>query len=1055
MSSEFEYVEKPFILRLKELGWDTILSSDESNRSKPELTLRESFDDVIIESRLKAALKSLNDWLDDEQIEEVVNEIKRIGLRKNLIEANKDLTNLLISGATVSKNKQTGEKSPNVKILDFEHPEKNDFLAMNQFRVNTQGTLKKFIVIDVVLFVNGIPIGIIECKYPSQVGVNSMEEGINQLLLYMNRREEVEEKEGNERLFHYNQLIIATCFDEARMGTISSGYEHFIEWKDTYPIPTNKSLKSQEKLILGSLTKHNLIDLIRNFTIFMVSDKGTTIKVIARYQQYRAVNKALDRLTKEKTPEKRSGVIWHTQGSGKSLSMVFMIRKLRTLESLRKMKVVIVTDRTDLETQLSGTAGLAEKVYPIKNTRHLINEIKRDSSNLIAVTVQKFLKRTKHQSSEDELPSYEEFPVLNTSEDVLILVDEAHRSQGGTFGANLSYALPNSSRIAFTGTPLITDKAKRKTYEVFGSYIDKYGLIESRNDGATLQIVYEGKTAKTKIKGKEGMEREFEDMFADKTPKEIEAIKKKYGTKGDILEADKRIEDISKDIVKHYFENIFDNDFKAQVVASSRLAAIRYKKYIDLALEEYISVYESSQNADKDKLKRMKFLKSVVRITWENNDNPAWVRLAKDAKQKLGDDNVNFKKKFDYKNPNTGIAFLIVKDMLLTGFDAPIEQVMYVDKMMRDHTLLQAIARVNRVAENKEVGIIVDYCGITNHLKEALSAYSEEDVEDAMMNINLELPILKNRYEQLVQLFSDNGIKKIRQYANYEIIDPKEQLKILDDCLNLLEDLKIRADFNVKFNSYLKSLDILFTKPEAKQYKPPARAFGHINARARYRFRDDTLNILGAGKKVRELINQHLISVGINIKIKPVEIFSSNFDNEVRKNKSSRSQASEMEHAIRKHCKINYDRDPIHYKRISEKLEQIIKRYKDNWDDLAKYMAELTKEIKQGRAETKDGLDNKKQAPFYDLMIDVAYGKNEPTPEDKAKIKELTIRIVGLISSDVNKVDFWKSPDKIKELKGIIDDELLDCKISEIYDNKQKIVTEFMQLAKNKSKDLI
>ncbi|MDP3014561.1 MAG: DEAD/DEAH box helicase family protein, partial [Candidatus Subteraquimicrobiales bacterium] len=416
-------------------------------------------------------------------------------------------------------------------------------------------------------------------------------------------------------------------------------------------------------LILGALKPEILIDLIRNFSIFTETEKGK-IKILARYHQFRAVNKTINRFLKKETPEDRSGIIWHTQGSGKSLSMVFLIRKIRTIDELKQFKIVIVTDRTDLEGQLEGTAGLAEKPKKIINTNQLMRELRTDTSNLVMVMVQKFLKRDKNRALEDDLPEYIDFPKLNDSEDILILVDEAHRTQGGLFGANVVYALPNATRIGFTGTPLISDKVTKKSYQIFGSYIDKYGMRESENDGSTLPIRYEGKTVQLSVD--EIIDEAFEDMFATKTEKEKELIKQKYGTSKSVLEAKKRVNKIAKDIVKHYFENVFDNGFKAQIVASSRLAAVRYKKFIDKALKDYIQNYENSENCDPKRLKRMKFLKSVARITWKNNELPQRVRCAKEAKRDLGPDNINFKSKFDYNNPNSGIAFLIVKDMLLT-----------------------------------------------------------------------------------------------------------------------------------------------------------------------------------------------------------------------------------------------------------------------------------------------------------------------------------------------------------------------------------------------------
>jgi len=1052
MTNEFEYVEKPFMELLKKLGWDTILSTDDSNKFVPKLTLRNSFDDILIEERLRAALIKLNDWLDDEQIEDAIQEIKRVGLRKGLIEANSDFLNMVIEPSGY-KNKKDGT-SRSIKIIDFKEPKENDFLAMNQFRLDTPGTSRDYIVPDIVLFINGIPIAVIECKYPNQIDVEAMEDAIAQLKRYSNTREDVREKEGNVGLFHYNQLMIGTTFDEARMSTISGEYDHYLEWKDTYPTPLKEEWSSQERLIIGSLKKENIVDLIRNFTIFMETHKGK-VKIVGRYHQFRAVNKIIYERLPKKTPEERSGVVWHTQGSGKSLSMVFLIRKLRTIENLKKSKIVIITDRIDLQKQLKGTAGIAEKPFIIDNTRELISQLKTDTSNLVMVMAQKFLKRIRGGAGKEELPQYEEFPLINDSEDMIVLVDEAHRSQSGTFGDNIIYSLPNSSRIAFTGTPLIASKVKKKTYERFGTYIDKYGLKQSRDDRATLGIKYEGKTVKSKIKDKAQMDVDFEDMFENKTKEELIAIKKKYGTKGNVLEAEKRIAAISKDIVKHYFQNIFDNGFKAQIVTHSRLAAYRYKLAIDEALKEYIATYEKSGNVDPERLNQMKFLKSVVRIIWENNDTPEMMRLAKEAKLKLGEDNENFKNKFNYKKPETGIAFLIVTDMLLTGFDAEIEQVMYIDKRMTDHTLLQAIARVNRVTKGKDIGYVVDYYGITHHLKEALDAYREEDLQldDVFTDVSTELPTLKYRYEQLLKIFQDNKISKIEDYVKYKLRNVSEQMDVLDKCLDALEDIKARADFNVKFKLFLKSMDILLSKPVARPYIPPLKAFGHIHKRAQSRFRDDSINILGAGRKVRKLIDIYLVSVGIETKIEPFDITKDEFGNDF-KGRSPRSQASEMEHAIRKHCKVNFNTDPIYYKKISEKLDEVLKRLSENWEEQVKYMKGIREELRKGRKSDEDGLDPIRYAPFFDMIKEISFKGEKVPKKDEEKIKKTLINIVDIISIEIEKVGFWGNAHKEKHLRGLIDDNLLYSGIDALVEKKEQIVVDFMKLAKNRTKEL-
>lgn len=1056
MKSEYLCVEKPFIELLNSLGYETLLLEDDSSKFVPQLTFRNSFDEVLLKEKLRASLIRLNDWLDDEQVEDAINEIKRIGLRKGLVQANVDFLQLLMEPLAFKNKKDPSAKNQSIKIIDFKAFDKNDFLAINQFRVNTPGTIRQYIVPDIVLFVNGIPLVVVECKYPSQVDVDAMEEGITQLKRYSNTREDMHEREGNERLFHYNLMMISTAFDEARIGTITSEYDHYLEWKDTYPTKLNEKWNSQERLIRGALTRENLLDLIRNFTVFKDSEKGK-IKLVARYHQFRATNKIINNLLTKKTPEERSGVVWHTQGSGKSYSMIYLIKKLRAIKSLKKYKVVIITDRKDLQTQLSERAVIAEKPYIIKNTEKLIGELKTDTSNLVMIMAQKFLKRGEGRTNKDELPEYQEFKMLNRSENILVLVDEAHRTQTGIFGDNIVYSLPNSSRIAFTGTPLIAPRVKKKTYERFGGYIDKYGLKESIDDGATLSIRYEGKTVKTKIKEKEKMEAVFEDMFADKTKEELAAIKRKYGTAGDVLEAEKRIERIAKDIIRHYFENIFDNGFKAQIVTHSRKAAVRYKNAIDKALKEYIENYQKQPGASPDRLRLMKFLKSVVRISWENNDPPEMIRLAKEAKLKLGEDNMNFKSHFDFDKPETGIAFLVVTDMLLTGFDAPIEQVMYIDKRMTDHTLLQAIARVNRVSKGKDIGCIVDYYGITNHLKEALAVYEQGDLnlqDDVFTDINSEFPRLKYRYEQLIKLFKYQKVDKIEDYVNYRIKNVGEQLVILEQCLDVLEDMDKRANFSVKFRLFLKSMDILLSKPASRQYIPPLKAFGHIHNRTQHRYRDDSINILGAGRKVRRLIDEYLISLGIDTKIPPLEITSDEFDKEVKKNKSMKAQASEMEHAIRKHCKVMLHKDPIYYKKISEKLEEVLKRYEENWEQQVLFLEQLRDEIRRGRQKEEEGLDPVRYAPFYDMLTDISYEDKKIPSKNEDKIKKLVMDVVDAISIEISKVGFWGNAQKEKHLRAIIDDMLLYSDIDPLIDSKAKIVSDFMKLAKNRLEEL-
>ena len=358
-------------------------------------------------------------------------------------------------------------------------------------------------------------------------------------------------------------------------------------------------MNPQQELISGMLNKQNLLHILRTCSVFMDTDSGSRIKVVCRYQQFRAAGKICDRLRNGKTQAEKSGVVWHTQGSGKSLTMVFTARMMRASRDLNDFKIVLVNDRIDLEEQLSKTATLiGGRVNMIENTGDLRRQLSPDSSDINMVMAHKFQQREESLSLKvaealgtyQAMPSGKSFGVVNDSERIILMIDEAHRTQGSDLGDNIFEAFPNAVRIAFTGTPLITDRhGEKKTYKRFGQYIDTYRLMDAVNDGATLQILYEGKTADAALNDKHGFETAFEDLFKDRSEEEVLAIKKKYGATGDILEAEARINAIATDMVDHYISHILPNGFKAQVVCHSKLAAVRYQAAIREALQKRVA----------------------------------------------------------------------------------------------------------------------------------------------------------------------------------------------------------------------------------------------------------------------------------------------------------------------------------------------------------------------------------------------------------------------------------------------------------------------------------
>jgi len=1039
-------------------------------------------------------------------------------------------------------NELTGEEDPNVSLIDFKNPDNNSFHAINQFRIDTPNGVKNFIIPDIVLFINGLPVVVVECKDLNANESNPMAEAFKQLMRYSEQREETKKaglKEGEPRLFHTNQFVVRTSGDICQFGTVTSTDEEFFyPWRDIYPVeyktydpPLGKE-RQQETLIQGMLPKENILDIIRNCTVFM--DVGANrAKIVCRYQQFRAVLKIVDRLRTAETPADRSGVVWHTQGSGKSLTMVFLIRKLRRCEDLKDFKVCLVTDRIDLEQQLRRTATLTgETVTDIASRDAVHEKLSTDSSNLNMVMVHKFQEATRKSPEylEDalEIPVYEAFETVNESDRILLMIDEAHRTQSSDLGDNLFSAFPNATRLAFTGTPLIKvkdDTREHKSKNRFGDYIDQYKLLDSVEDGATVQILYEGKTVDATIERRDQFDNKIDDLarkhvesqvrkqvnqnvirkqakeqglalddlIRKRTDEETRAIKKKWGTTGDILEADKRIQTIAADLVDHYIANILPNGFKAQVVCSSKAAAVKYKNFIDEALAQrlllekakqpkpvdYIRegssivqpkdgdealmiaaegsatpvVGDSSKYRDEELCKQIEFLKSAVIVSSDGtNESAVLTATRKHAREVKAVD--NFKKKFDFDDPektNTGIAFLIVCDMLLTGFDAPIEQVMYIDKSVKNHNLLQTIARVNRIAKGKSRGYIIDYIGLANHLKQALSIYAGDDqegLEASLKDIAVEIPVLELRYRRLIQLFEEAGVKKFEYFVNQSLTDPKEEFSVLESAIDLLKDVRQRSNFEVYFTKFLQSMDIILPDRAASKYRVPAKRLGYLLMKVRERYKDETLNITSVGGKVQKLIDEHLQSLGIDSKIPPVELLSPKFITELEKTASPKARASEMEHAIRKHCKVKFDEDPAFYQSLSLKLEELIQRHKDNWDDLCDDLTELTGEASAGRTEQLDGVVEK-AGPFHALIVQTAFDDTFIPDEHSKRLKTLSNVVLKKLQDTIYKSNFWRDGNPaIEELHGDLSDLLLLTDIDEIVNNSEQLASEVIQLAK-------
>lgn len=1072
MGWELDDVEKPFVAQLQALGWTHIVGSLDD----PAATGRSRFAEVIQEGLLREQLRALNPgadgapWLDDARLSEAVAAITRLGTHK-LMEANQKATELLIKGLTVEGLPGwDGGRGQTLRYIDWDTPENNRFTVVSQYRVDCPpgyNSGKAFIVPDLVLLVNGIPLVVVECKSPSIP--EPLAEAVDQLRRYSNQRKaalEVDDNEGCEALFATNQLLVATSFDHARMGCVGAAFEHYAQWKtvvgpdgagseiEVAHALGKPGLSEQERLIAGLLAPAHLLDVVRHFLLFMQVG-GQTIKSVCRYQQYRAVNRAIARLKTGKTRlqhgefDERGGIIWHTQGSGKSLTMVFLVRKMRADAQLRRFKVIVVTDRKDLQTQLSTTATLTGEVVDVADSTAGVKTLaRRKGPGLIFATIQKYRDADTAGDAPltaDDLPKVQEpragykvgdaFEVLNEDDSILVLVDEAHRTQAGDLHANLLAGLPNCARIGFTGTPIIMGEKKR-THEIFGEFIDRYTIKEAEADGATVPVLYEGRTANGAIKDGASLDELFEDLFRDRTPEELEAIKQKYATKGHIFDAPALIADKARDIVRHYVTCILPNGFKAQVVAYSRLAAIRYFDALRVARDELLAAADALSAQDKamddealcqrsprvqamvqawryrDVLARLEF---APIISGSNNDDPAWKGWTDGAKH---DALIKrFKKPLFHADParTDPLAFLVVKSMLLTGFDAPIEGVMYLDRPIREAELLQAIARVNRTGHGKRCGIVVDYYGVAQHLKEALAAYADEDVEGALASLKDEVPVLRDRHLRVVDLFRRRGV---------------ESLEDTEACIVALGSEKLRAEFAVKLKAFLASLDTVLPRPEGLPYSADAKRLAYIHARARSRYKDMLELGKDVGAKVRKLIDDHVISLGIDPKIPPIQMSDAEFDKHLARAVNDRAKASEMEHAIRSHIRKHMDEDPVLYRKLSERLNDILKMLGERWNEVIAQLQKLIDELRSGEAGAEDAPDGLPEhcAPFLRTVLDVVCAGQMPATADLLRLKDVTVDVVALLVQELqSNRNIW-SPYKRAaqdELNGLLFDHLM------------------------------
>lgn len=953
---EWEHSEKPALEQLIQLGYEY------KTRAELEKTRESELEPLLID-RLEQAILRLNPWIDEFGIDDTIKQFKRF--ETNIpIDANEiahgriiGLSTEQLTPITVMQDLGDGNKPRTVKIIDFDNVENNDFLITNQYFLKGY---KDDILPDIVIFVNGIPLVVLECKSPFIS--NPLNEAItNNFARYQQR------KTGFESLFYYTQILVATCGTQAQFAPTFASAHHYKEWRDPYPLTPNDieqnfgRSRKQEILIGGMFTKEHLLELIRSFTVYQ-TEENKRIKKIAKYQQFRAVQKTIKRIDSGKTPVEKGGVIWHTQGSGKSLTMFWLALKLK--RTYGNPTVMIVTDRKQLDKQIHTTFKACGFPNPIqaKGRENLKEIIENNRGKTIMSTVFKF-------------PFFkdDEAPYAVSEESCFVLVDEGHRSQYGLTNAAMRAALPNAIFFAYTGTPLLKNA---KTQDKFGSYIDTYKISESEADGATLPIYYEGQFSDLHVQG-ETVEKRFERITKDVDEKTRELARRKYANKTALAGAPDRIKRVADKIVEHYETHVRPNGLKAMIVAPSREAAVLYKEALDDLKSPESRIIMTSTPTDK-------------KYGWDKYE------LTEGDKER-------YEERFKLPIEDEGLSILIVVDMLLTGFDAPILQAIYLDQGLKEHTLLQAIARVNRPYGTKKThGLIVDFWGISENLAIAYQMYDDADVQQILKPLDDAHRQLKLRYAKVMSHFYN--------------VDKND----LDGLIQVLTPEDVREEFEHDFREFSKYMDLVLPDPEALKYQNELRFLAKTRAAARTAFYDENLSLKEIGEKVKKLIKESIQAEESIQLIPPTKIDNTNFIKLVESYGSTKTRASVIEKKARKVIEDNESKNPTFYKSLRLRLEEIIEQLKHAKFEDAKSFNQL-----QGLLTELFSEEEKSKSTGFDSKIKFAIFSSLEKVFNKEVAKKLTFEISDSI--EPLQVIEWTKKDNIqKEMRVKIKDILYE-----------------------------
>ncbi|HEC57421.1 MAG TPA: type I restriction endonuclease subunit R [Candidatus Syntrophoarchaeum butanivorans] len=971
-------LEKATMDWLKDLGYEVAFGPDISPGG--ERQERDNHSDVILLERLRYSLERINRKVPDEAIEEAIHRILNIS-SPNIENANREFHLMLRNGVRVEIEKDGERRGEIIWLFDFDNPSNNDWLAVNQFRV-IEGEHNR--VPDIVVFVNGIPLAVIELKNPLDVNA-TLVKAYNQLQTY---------KREIPTLFYYNEVLVLSDGSEAKHGTITSPWERFAPWRTIDLSDPPYHMNELEVLLRGIFDKSRFLELVRDFILFVNTGKCWQ-KLMAMYHQYHAVKAVLDSSVKVvKSDDKRIGVIWHTQGSGKSLTMIFYVSKLLVHPELGNPTIVVLTDRNDLDNQLYERFSEAKDLLPepvqAESVEDLKEKLRVPAGGIIFSTVQKF------KPEKDEVGRIMKFPLLSNRENIIVIADEAHRSHYNFltgYARHIRDALPNAAFIGFTGTPI--ELGDKSTAQVFGDTISVYDIQSSIMDKATVPIYYESRLVKLDLPdySKEFLDEKFEEITELEEFEFKEKLKKRWSRLEKLVGTEKRLKTIARDIVEHFERRVSAIEGKAMIVCMSRRICVEMYRLITELRPEWHSEDDNS---------------GVIKVimTGSASDPPEFQSHIRNKTRRE-----HIKKRF--VNPDDPLKIVIVRDMWLTGFDNPCLHTMYIDKHMKGHTLMQAIARVNRVFRDKPSGLIVDYIGIAEPLKRAVMIYTQRGYGDVAVPIDEALDVLKEKYEVVKSFFHEID------YSNWRNIDPSSQIQLLQFAHDLVvENDERKKDFLKAMVELNKAFAIAAPHEEAMKIADDIAFFQMVRKRVIKVSPPSTKPVEVYEAAIRQLISEAVVVKDVvdilsesEIKHPDISILSDEFLDEIMRIKFPNLRIEILRRLIEGEIRVRMRKNAIRYRPFKEMLEKTIKSYHNRLissTEVVLRLIEIAKEINRSAKEGELLGLNDEELAFYDAL---SQGRDTLIGDDELKeiVRELVETIKGNITIDWNNHEMTKA----------------------------------------------